>query len=434
MAESANWDWNTKEKLIADVGDWKKKFSEVHELVVSSDGEKIATVVQTEDGGFATCVNGEVGGDTFERIWSLRFTPTNQLVCLVMQDFEWTVAVDNDLWEEKFEFIWNMQLTPDGKGIAVNVKKDEQHAACLNGKTWDNMFTEARDLVVSPDGKKTASAVAIKSLPEGDIFGFQEGVWSAAIDGIPWDKSFVNVWGLTFSPDSKHLAAEVRLSLYDYTIAVDGKAWGEVFGCVWEPVFAPRSSDIIAPAKTPAGWTLVMNGKPIWGKFVQVLYPKFSPDGQRVAAVVAPDFGKWTVAVDGSPWGRTFSDAVWPPVFSPDGRRVAAIVKESKQPMHMQSALHNIPGNDRWTIVVDGTPWQEDFDMIWEPVFSPGGDTVAAKAERNGKYCIVVNGRPGKQWFEALWDPVFSPNGEKILIRCVENGKYYRRVVPVGEV
>ena len=46
MSESASWDWDTKEKLVADVNSWKKKFSSVRELVPSDNGEKIAGLIR----------------------------------------------------------------------------------------------------------------------------------------------------------------------------------------------------------------------------------------------------------------------------------------------------------------------------------------------------------------------------------------------------
>ena len=60
-----------------------------------------------------------------------------------------------------------------------------------------------------------------------------------------------------------------------------------------------------------------------------------------------------------------FSDMVLAPVFSPDGQRVAAVVKE----------------DNRWTVAVDGVPVKDDFEMVWDPVFSPCGQHVLAKAE-----------------------------------------------------
>ena len=434
MNQTATWDWDTKEKYIADVNKWRKKFPAIRELFISDDGEKIATVIQTEDNRFTTCVNGDVWEETFERLWSLKFTPDNKLICLAYRNYEWALGLNNELWEDRFDSAWNLTVSPDGKSIALNVKKEELYGASLNGATWENRFVDARDIALSPDGTKTASLVQTKRLKEGDIFGFQEGIWTVAVDGIPWDRTFVNVWGITFSPDSKHVAVEVRLNLYDYTIAVDGKPWEKVYGCVWEPFFKPYSDDIIAPVKTSGGWTLAMNGQPIWDTYVQVRNQRFSPDGRSIAAVVAPEYGKWTIAVENSPWKRSFGDAVLPPIFSPDSKRVAAVGKESRNPFHMESALHNIEENDRYSIAVDGTPWPDDFEMVWDPIFSPGSDKVLAKVEKNGKYFIVIDGRIGKHGYEDLWNPVFSPDGEKLLIRCIEGGKYYRRVIPINEI
>ena len=134
MSEPLNWDWDTKEKLIADINEWKEKFSSVRDLVPSDDGEKIATIVRNDEKRFTTCVNGETWEETFERIASLKFNPDSQLIALALRDYEWTVAVGHEMWEEKFDFVWNLTLSPDGKSIAVNVNKDQMSGVCLNGK------------------------------------------------------------------------------------------------------------------------------------------------------------------------------------------------------------------------------------------------------------------------------------------------------------
>ena len=85
-------------------------------------------------------------------------------------------------------------------------------------------------------------------------------------------------------------------------------------------------------------------------------------------------------------------------------------------------------------ITVDGTPWTESFDMVWDPVFSPDSQNVAVKAEKNGAYFLVLNGKRGKHDYEALWNPVFSPDGKSILIRYVRGGKYYRKVSPLNDI
>jgi len=418
MSESRSWDWDTKEKLVVNINDWKKKFIDIRELTPSDDGEKIAAVVQPEKGKFTTCVNGELWEEIFERVYSLKFNPDNQLISLVYRSYEWAIAVDHEMCEEKFDYIWNLTITPDGKGIAANIKKDPLLGVSLNGQTWENMFADARSVAVSPDGKRTVSCVQVQPPASPDVFTYLKGIRTVAVDGNPWGKTFLTVWGAVFSPDSNHVAAAVRTGLVQYNIAVDGKTWEGAFGLVWEPIFKPNSNDVVAPIRTPKGTTLAMNGKPIWGFFFNVWRQKYSPDGQKIAAVVCSPFSRWTIAVDGLPWNITFDKVVLSPVFSPNSKRVAAVVKNDK----------------KWTVVVDGSPWLETFDNAWDPIFSPNSDTVVAKAEKNGKYFIVVDGKVGKKGHESLWDPVFSPDGKKLLTRCVDGGKYYRRVIPIGEI
>ena len=196
MNRTTDWDWNTQEKLVADVHEWKRRFPIVHEYAVSDDGEQIAAIVEIDNKKVIPCVNGKPwGGDTFERIWSLKFTPDNRLACAVLRDYEWTVAVDEAPWEEKYDFIWNMTFSPDGRDIAVNIKKENEFGISLNGKSWDNRFAEARDIVMSPDGKRTASKVKIKRLASLDIFGYADGALTVAVDGKAWENKFSRYLG-----------------------------------------------------------------------------------------------------------------------------------------------------------------------------------------------------------------------------------------------
>ena len=89
---------------------------------------------------------------------------------------------------------------------------------------------------------------------------------------------------------------------------------------------------------------------------------------------------------------------------------------------------------DRWTIVVEGVPSSSDFEMVWDPVFSPCGQHVLAKVESGGKYLVLADGQTRGSAYDALWEPAFSPDGSHVLLRYLENGKYCRQVVPSGEL
>jgi hypothetical protein len=224
---------------------------------------------------------------------------------------------------------------------------------------------------------------------------------------------------MAVSPDGKGLAAEVRLNLYDYTIAVNGIPWQKTFGCVWEPFFHPVRGSVLAPVRTQGLWTLAEDGEIIWQqRFVQLWHASCSPDGSRLAAIVAPKFGRWTVAVEGVPWSATFGEMVNDLVFSPNGQHIAATVKD----------------NGRWSLAVDGRRWQNTFDMVGKPVFSEDGRYLAVKGERNGRYTIAVNDQLWSSACDAAWDPVFDSTDEKILLKTIEAGTYRRRVLPVAQI
>ncbi len=419
MKNTQTWDWNTGKKCLADVSAWKNKFSVVQELRVSHDGEKVAALVEINPGKVTPCINGNTWEETYEKVWSLKFTPQDHLACAVLKDYEWTVAVDGVPWEETYDFVWNMSFGQGGSPIAVNVKKDNEHGVSINGRSWKHTFVEVRDLVLSPDGKRAATRIKTKRVATLDISGFAGKVLTIAVDEIPWEQNYLGIWGFTFDSYSRRIAAGVKLDHLAFTVAVDGSPWTETFLGVWEPGFRPGSANASAPVKTPEGWTLAENGAPIWPqRFVQLWGQRYSSDGKRIAAVSAPVFGKWTVCVDGSPWKKTFSEAVLPPSFSPDTTRVASVAKDSGS----------------YTMVVDGVVWEGGYEMMWDPVFSPDSAMVAAKAEIHGKYILVVNGAPGKHVFDELWDPVFSPDGNRVLIRGIEDGKFYRKVVPIDDI
>src|SRR5512135_2259649 len=99
MAEIESWDWWTEEKCVADVAAWKKRFPVVHEFTASSDGEKVAAVVEIENKKATPCVNGKTWEETYERVWPLKFSPDGCLVCAALQNYEWTIFVDLRPWE-----------------------------------------------------------------------------------------------------------------------------------------------------------------------------------------------------------------------------------------------------------------------------------------------------------------------------------------------
>ena len=95
MAEEQNWDWETGERRIP-FGEWKDNFRWVEEPYVSPDGEKIAAIVNIDEGEFSVCVNGEAWEAVFDKIWHLRFTSSGRPTAIVNHTLDingWQVIV-----------------------------------------------------------------------------------------------------------------------------------------------------------------------------------------------------------------------------------------------------------------------------------------------------------------------------------------------------
>ncbi len=408
-------DWQRGKKIVANVREWKEKFHQVYEPIPSPDGEKIAAVVEVDKGQCSVCINNKTWEQTFERISFPSFSTSGSFICLVLQNYEWTLAEEGKTLEETFDYAWNLKCHPKNNSIAFNIKKGDLYGVCLNGKAWDNLFFDARETFISPNGKTSASYVRVKNPPLLDIFSFKEGVWTLAVNGEAWPMSFLSVYGCTFSEGDK-VAATVRLGQQEFSVVTDGKIWGETFLNAWEGVFVDDSTFAV-PAKTEKGWSLIVNGKPEWKTFTQLWHPQVGPD-KRIAAVVCTEFGKWTVAVNGEPWKITFSQAVLPPFFSANGKHIAALVREK----------------DKWTVAIDGKAWEKGFERIWSPQFNPEGNHVIAKVEIANEYYLAIDGRIRAEKYERMWEPIFSPDGKKILLRYVKEGHYIREVLTLEEL
>lgn len=415
MHSSALWDWEPGKRVILASTDLPEGVMWVEEPHASPDGQMLATLARLEDGAFTALVNGKPWENSFEKAWLPRFSPDGRFTAVVQQDGEWTMAVDDEPWEEHFDYMWGSQFALDGSVIAACIQSGGEYGMCIDGTAWETLYENMNQSVLFTDGSSSAGVVQLQSLKPADLDAFQAGVFGVAVNGEAWDSSFLNAWTPTFDSSGRHVAAQVRTSLYDYTIAVDGKPWPEMFTCVWEPRFNPTTGKVVAPVRIGGQWGIAQDGKVIWNpRFFQCWQPAFSRNGQTLAAIVAPDFGEFTVAVNATPWSCRF------PV-------VTDLVVESDCVAALGSN-----NNTNWRVLVNGTVWDGTWDMAWTPVVSPKGGHVAVKVERGGRQTVVINGKAFDKEFDRVFAPTFSPDGSKLLIRAMNMGAFFRIVTPVA--
>lgn len=416
MVQNTSINWEAENRVVHKVTSCSREYEWLEEFQTGPDGEKIAVPAKFGDGEFGVCVNGEPWENVFEKVWYLRYLPDGRLMALVQQDMLWSVALDGEPWPDYWDFVLNPMFSRHSDAVAVAIQSEMTYAVAKNGEPWETFFDNANNFVMSRGGESTAAVVQTKSFPAADIDAFQEGCFSVAIDGKVWGQNFLNCWTPVFDAKAEKVAAQIRLTLYDYTIAVDGRAWPEKYTGVWEPCFHPKSNLVVAPVRVGGKWGMAGDGRMIWpAKYVQVWQQQFSEDGSRLWAIVAPQYGRFTVAVDDRPWSSLF-DVVTDLTVGPDGQKAAVTAKAGQ----------------KWTLVQDDRPWPGFYDRVWAPVFSPDGAHVGAKVERAGKYTIVVDGKPYAADFDTVWDPIFSPDGQMVMIRAISDGQYLRIVVPVS--
>jgi len=110
MLDRETWNWDLGAQRVCNLRAVEDQFDQVHERVVSDNGELIAAPVLSAPDVFGVVVNGTKWDGEFEKAWNLRFTPDGRLMALVRIDDEWTVAIDGVPWDQRWEFVWNPDL------------------------------------------------------------------------------------------------------------------------------------------------------------------------------------------------------------------------------------------------------------------------------------------------------------------------------------
>jgi hypothetical protein len=108
-----------------------------------------------------------------------------------------------------------------------------------------------------------------------------------------------------------------------------------------------------------------------------------------------------------------------------DGKRVSYLFDDMQYVRHGANAgadivAVNVKRGDRWTVAVDGHPWDTWFDSLYQ--YSVINNGVAIGVERQGKWTIAVNGKPWSQWFDAVENYSIFADGS-VIAEVESNGR-----------
>ncbi len=412
MNDELTWDCETSEKQIP-IKEWQDTFNWVEDFQVSPDGEKVAAIVNQDEAEFSVCVNGEVWDDTFEKAWSLKFTPQSIPMALVAKDDEWTACVNGTCWEDTFDFIWGLTASDDGTFIGAAIQMDMTYGLAVNGQAWETLYENIGSMTLNRYGS-AAAVVQADRMAQADIDTFSSGIYCAAVDGVVQSEKYMNVWDLTFDDQGKQIAYAIRKDRSHYTLAVDKTPWQNTFQSVWNPVFIENGQSVIVSARKNGKWRLYKDDNPFWqSSFGQMWKLTLNEQKNKIAAVVSDKFGHWTVCENERVWDFHCNTMISDLFYSENGDQLIAVCKN----------------NDSWDIVINSKPWGLQASKLWKPVISSNGQWCATRMEKNKKQWLVVNGTVCKASFDQLFDPVISQDNSKILIKSINNGIYSRQVL-----
>lgn len=416
MEKQNHWDWDTKLKQIP-VKEWENLFNWVEEPVISPDGEQVACIVNKDEMAFGICVNGKLWEGEYEKAWSLRALPGNRFAACVCQDEEWTLAVDEKEWTNRFDFIWDLRFSEDGSVIGLAFQQDMAYGMVVNDLPWEEQYENISAMTL---GRKKGSAaiVQVDSMAAADLAAFKKGLFSVAVNGKALDSRFMNIWDLALDSKGESCACGVRLDRESYTVARNGIAWDGRFQSVWKPVFDSRVKSVLAPVKIKGRWQVFKDDAPFWKtRYENLWHLTPCPGKEGLAAIAAPQFGRWTVVENDEAWPVCWDTMVRNIYYSDNGAALVAVFKH----------------RGYWGIAVNGMVWDLACDKIFTPILSPEGSMVAVTFEKQGRNFVAANNKIVTTGFDYLSDPVINPDKGKLLVKGIENGVYKRLVLNLGD-
>jgi len=125
-------------------------------------------------------------------------------------------------------------------------------------------------------------------------------------------------------------------------------------------------------------------------RFVEL---QISPDGERVGYILSFPEGECRIGSNGTLQEDEFDNA-WMLRFTPDNRLTALV--------------SNLGA---WSLREEEATWPEEYDYIWNPLFSVSGDVTSAAVQKGGMYGMVRNQATWEELFPYATDYAMSEDG-----------------------
>lgn len=309
---------------------------------------------------------------------------------------------------KQFEAVHEFVVSPDGERIATVVEnKNFQKFLWVNETLVEEPFERINFLSFSPDGRLMATVQ-------------KDGMWSVFVEDHLWRERFEYIWNLKTDRLGNVIAANVKQE-DSYSVCVNGDKWETNFYDTRDLYVSDTGKLIATYVKVEVYpvldifnfakgiWSLAVNQK-VWDKkFIAIFGCCFNSTETSVAAAVRLSDRRFTILVDGIPWDERFLQ-VWEPQFL-DEKSVIAPVKTERG----------------WQLFKDGAPfWKGSFFQLWNiRVNEPSKRVAGIVALDLGEWTVIVNEKLWNTKFNQLvLPPVFSEDGQKVAVVFKHNGKW----------
>lgn len=179
---------------------------------------------------------------------------------------------------------------------------------------------------------------------------------------------------------------------------------------------SPDQAHAVYPAFTNGGWRLFKDGVVMTTgqAYAQIAFPKFSPNGLRLAYHAKLRGGVWTTVVDDKESPTYDMPLATPAVFSPNSEHVAYFINRGGSQILVIDGKEEHVCKDAY--LENGKPSGKEAVDDRSLTFSPDGGRFAYVVVAAGRQWVVSNGVAHKKYDSILPPgPCFSPDGQHLV-------------------
>ncbi len=127
-----------------------------------------------------------------------------------------------------------------------------------------------------------------------------------------------------------------------------------------------------------------------------------SPDGESIASIVNLDEMAFGICENGNLWNGEHEKA-WSLKALPDNRYAVCVCQD-----------------EEWSLVVDGQPWSNQFDFIWNLNTSKDGSHIGIAFQRDMEYGMAVDNQAWEEGYENITGMTLSQTGKTAAVVQVD--------------